>query len=63
MKNANTRNFIVWGIVIALLLAMVAASNSNFEAAPKDELTYSQLQQRVNSGEVRCPIRKYRYPV
>ena len=56
MKNANTRNFIVWGVVIALLLGMITVSNSNFDAQPKDELTYSQLQQRVNAGEVKSAM-------
>ena len=56
MKNANTRNFIVWGIVIALLLAMVAAQNSSFEAQPKGELTYSQLDARVKAGEVKSAV-------
>jgi len=56
MKNANTRNFIVWGIVIALLLAMVAASNAPLEGAAKDEITYSQLQQRVAAGEVQTGL-------
>ncbi|MEP3653720.1 MAG: ATP-dependent zinc metalloprotease FtsH [Litorimonas sp.] len=57
MKNANTRNFIVWGIVIALLLGMVAASNSSLEGpAKKDEITYSQLQSRVNSGDVQSAL-------
>jgi len=52
MKNANTRNFIVWGIVIALLLAMIAASNSPMTAQPDGELTYSVLEEKVQSGEV-----------
>ena len=56
MKNANTRNFIVWGIVIALLLGMIAASNSSFETQPKDELTYSQLDARVKAGEVKSAV-------
>ncbi len=56
MKNANTRNFIVWGIVIALLLAMVAASNSGMQTPDKNEITYSQLQQRVASGEVQTGL-------
>jgi len=56
MKNANTRNFIVWGIVIALLLAMIAASNSSIQPADKSEITYSQLQQRVASGEVQTGL-------
>ena len=53
MKNANTRNFIVWGIVIALLLAMIAASNSPMTSQTSDELTYSVLEQKVQAGEVK----------
>jgi len=53
MKNANTRNFIVWGIVIALLLGMVAASNSSIQGPASDEITYSVLQQKVQAGEVK----------
>ena len=56
MKNANTRNFIVWGIVIALLLAMVVASSTSLDGPPKDEITYSQLQQRVEAKEVKSAL-------
>ena len=56
MKNANTRNFIVWGIVIALLLAMIAASNTTLEGPAKDELTYSELQKRVQAGDVKSAL-------
>ena len=53
MKNANTRNFIVWGIVIALLLAMFAASNPTLNGPEKNDMTYSDLQEQVESGNVR----------
>ena len=53
MKNTNTRNFIVWGIVIALLLGMVVASNPPIQSSSSDELTYSVLQQKVDAGEVK----------
>ena len=53
MKNANTRNFIVWGIVIALLLGMVVASNAPGQGPASDEITYSVLQQKVDAGEVK----------
>ena len=56
MKNANTRNFIVWGIVIALLLAMIAASNTTLDGPAKDELTYSELQKRVQAGDVKSAL-------
>ena len=56
MKNANTRNFIVWGIVIALLLGMVVASNAPGQGASSDEITYSVLQQKVEAGEVKSAI-------
>jgi len=56
MKNANTRNFIVWGIVIALLLAMIAASNTSLDGPAKDELTYSELQNRVQAGDVKSAL-------
>jgi len=52
MKNANTRNFIVWGIVIALLLGMVVASNAPGQGLSNDEITYSVLEQKVDAGEV-----------
>ena len=53
MKNANTRNFIVWGIVIALLLAMFAASNPSLNNAEKNEITYSELQKHVETDNVK----------
>ena len=56
MKNVNTRNFIVWGIVIALLLAMIAASNTSLDGPAKDDMTYSQLQQRVQASEVKSAL-------
>ncbi|WP_427450125.1 ATP-dependent zinc metalloprotease FtsH [Litorimonas sp. WD9-15] len=56
MKNVNTRNFIVWGIVIALLLAMITAASSDVQGGPSDELTYSQLQERVESGQVESAL-------
>jgi len=56
MKNANTRNFIVWGIVIALLLGMVVASNAPGQGAASDEITYSVLQQKVDANEVESAV-------
>ena len=56
MKNANTRNFIVWGIVIALLLAMVTASNSSFDGPSKDSISYSQLQAHVEAKQVESAV-------
>jgi len=53
MKNANTRNFIVWGIVIALLLAMFVASNPTINSPANDEITYSDLQEKIEAGNVK----------
>ena len=56
MKNVNTRNFIIWGVVIALLLAMITAASSDIQASNTTELTYTQLKERVESGEVESAI-------
>jgi len=56
MKNTNTRNFIIWGIVIALLLAMLTASNASIQGPSNDEITYSQFVDRVQSGEVETAL-------
>ena len=56
MKNANTRNFIVWGIVIALLLAMFVASNPTMNGADKNELIYSELAAEVQAGNVKSAV-------
>ena len=56
MKNANTRNFVIWGVVIALLLAMVTAASSDIQASNTTELTYTQLKERVEDGSVESAI-------
>jgi len=56
MKNANTRNFIVWGIVIALLMGMVVASNAPGQRSASDEITYSVLQDKVAGDEVKSAV-------
>ncbi|MGJ8559843.1 MAG: ATP-dependent zinc metalloprotease FtsH [Litorimonas sp.] len=49
----NQRQFAVWGIIIMLLLIVFAVSQSNTGAATAgEELTFSDFQQRVESGDV-----------
>ena len=52
MKNMNTRNFIVWGVVIALFFAMITAANTDIKAANTDDITYSELKELVDSNQI-----------
>jgi cell division protease FtsH len=53
MKQQNIRNLVIWGVVIALFLAMMTATNSGLQPQADNELTYSELEQRVDAGEVK----------
>ena len=56
MKNMNTRNFIVWGVVIALFFAMITAANTDIKAASTDDITYSELKELVDSNQVESAL-------
>ena len=56
MKNMNTRNFIVWGVVIALFFAMITAANTDIKAANTDDITYTELKELVDSNQVESAL-------
>lgn len=52
--NNNPRQFIVWGLIITMILIVLAVSQSGTKSrAAEETFTFSEFQQRVESGEIR----------
>jgi len=52
----NLRNLVIWGVVVIALVGLYSMMTGGGKAAPSSEITYSQLLNRVNSGEVKQAI-------
>ena len=54
MNSQQTRNIVIWGAMFALILIMVTMSQNSLRASnAADDLTYSQLIERAESGSIK----------
>ena len=51
----NLRNLAIWGVIIAVMIGVYSMMQGGRSAAP-GEISYSQLLQRVDSGDVTSAI-------
>ena len=49
----NLRNLAIWGVIIVVLIGLYSMMSGGGSAATAGKITYSELMQRVNAGEVK----------
>jgi cell division protease FtsH len=49
----NLRNLVIWGVIVVVLIGLYSMMTGGGRAAGVNEITYSQLLQKVNTGEVK----------
>src|SRR3569833_1660839 len=49
----NLRNLAIWGVIIVVLIGLYSMVTGGGKAASASDITYSQLLQKVNAGQVR----------
>ncbi|WP_409432051.1 ATP-dependent zinc metalloprotease FtsH [Litorimonas sp. RW-G-Af-16] len=53
MKNTNMRNLAIWGVVLAMILLVMSATQSGMNnPANSDEIIYSQLVEKAQANQV-----------
>ena len=52
----NLRNLAIWGVIVAVLIGVYSMMTQGGGAAATGEISYSQLLQRVDSGEVKSAV-------
>ena len=52
----NLRNLAIWGVIVVVLIGLYSMVTGGGHAAGTSEISYSQLLNRVNSGEVKSAI-------
>jgi len=49
----NLRNLVIWGVIVVVLIGLYSMMTGGGRAAGSNEITYSQLLQKVNAAEVK----------
>jgi cell division protease FtsH len=49
----NLRNLVIWGVIVVVLIGLYSMMTGGGRAAGANEITYSQLLQKVSAGEVK----------
>jgi cell division protease FtsH len=49
----NLRNLVIWGVIVVVLIGLYSMMTGGGHAGTANEITYSQLLQKVNGGEVK----------
>ncbi|WP_091735320.1 ATP-dependent zinc metalloprotease FtsH [Phenylobacterium immobile] len=52
----NLRNLVIWGVIVVVLVGLYSMVSGGGHAAGVSEVTYSQMLNKVNSGEVRQAV-------
>jgi cell division protease FtsH len=52
----NLRNLVIWGVIVVVLIGLYSMMTGGGRAAGASEITYSQLLQKVNAGQVKQAI-------
>jgi cell division protease FtsH len=52
----NLRNLVIWGVIVVVLVGLYSMVSGGGHAGSASEVTYSQLLNKVNSGEVRQAV-------
>jgi cell division protease FtsH len=52
----NLRNLVIWGVIVVVLVGLYSMVSGGGHAAGISEVTYSQMLNKVNSGEVRQAV-------
>jgi cell division protease FtsH len=52
----NLRNFVIWGVIAVVVIGLYSMMTGGGRAAGVSEITYSQLLQKVNAGEVKQAV-------
>ena len=50
------RNLAIWGVVVAVLVALYTVVSPGGKTKPANEITYSQLLQKIDQGEVKSVV-------
>ncbi len=50
--NTNMRNLAMWALVIIMFVMMISVSQGSIQGPTENELTYSQLEEKVAAGEI-----------
>ena len=46
----NLRNLVIWGVIVVVLIGLYSMMTGGGRAAGANEITYSQLLQKVSAG-------------
>src|SRR5438309_11428240 len=49
----NLRNLAIWGVIVVVLIGLYSMVTGGGKSASAGEITYSQLLQKVNAGQVK----------
>src|SRR5512143_3491706 len=49
----NLRNLVIWGVIVVVLIGLYSMMTGGGRATSTREVTYSQMLQKVNAGEVK----------
>jgi len=49
----NLRNLVIWGVIVVVLIGLYSMMTGGGRAAGSNDITYSQLLQKVTAGEVK----------
>jgi cell division protease FtsH len=52
----NLRNLVIWGVIVVVLIGLYSMMTGGGRAAGASEITYSQLLQKVNAGQVKQAV-------
>jgi cell division protease FtsH len=52
----NLRNLAIWGVIIAVMIGVYSMMTQGGRAGAPGEISYSQLLQRIDSGEVKSAV-------
>src|SRR5438105_15666315 len=49
----NLRNLVIWGVIVVVLIGLYSMMTGGGRAAGASEITYSQLLEKVNAGDIK----------
>src|SRR5262245_7173927 len=52
----NLRNLVIWGVIVVVLIGLYSMMTGGGRAAGASEITYSQLREKVNAGEIKQAV-------